>query len=130
LTEQGRTWFTYRGQEIEFYNRNLNGLETVTDLLSIEPTDVDQDKKRIGDLNLTSVDAIRIAYDLIGRGILSEKHLAFIQKEAELDKIVKPILHPNQYFHFLKWLKEKGEITSEEIERAKKILQEEVFSGI
>ena len=23
LTEQGRTWFTYRGQEIEYYNNNL-----------------------------------------------------------------------------------------------------------
>lgn len=130
LTEQGRTWFTYRGQEIEFYNRNLNGLETVEDLTSIFPEDVEQDKQRKGDLNLTSVDAVRITYDLIGRNVLSEKHLAFVQKEINLDKIVKPILHANQYMHLLKWLKEKGIVSNSEIEKAREILTEEPFSGI
>ena len=130
LTEQGRTWFTYRGQEIEFYNRNLNGLEKIEDLLDIENLDVEKDKTRKGDLNLTSVDTIRIVYDLIGRGVLSEKHLFFIQKEISLDKNVKPILHANQYFHLLKWLKEKGELTEKELEKAKIILKEEFFEGI
>ena len=130
LTEQGRTWFTYRGQEIEFYNRNLNGLETVEDLTSILPEDVERDKQRKGDLNLTSVDAVRITYDLIGRNVLSEKHLAFIQKEINLDKIVKPILHANQYMHLLKWLKEKGIVSNGEIEKAREVLTEEPFSGI
>ena len=119
LTEQGRTWFTYRGQEIELYNRNLNGLEKIEDLLGIEPADVEKDNKHKGDLNLTSVDAVRIAYDLIGRGVLSEKHLAFIQKETGLVKIVKPILHSNQYFHLLYWLKEKSELADNEIEKAR-----------
>lgn len=130
LTEQGRTWFTYRGQEIEYYNRNLNGLETVEDLLNIDQPDVEKDSIHKGDLNLTSVDAIRIAYDLIGRGVLSEKHLAFIQKETGINKIVKPVLHPNQYFHLLNWLKEKGALTDSEIEKARKIFQEEPYSGI
>jgi len=130
LTEQGRTWFTYRGQEIEFYNRNLNGLERVTDLTTIETQDVESDKDHKGDLNLTYVDAIRITYDLIGRGVLSEEHLTFIQKETGLNKIVKPILHPNQYFHLLKWLKTKNVLTSDEIKKAHKILQEEQYSGI
>lgn len=130
LTEQGRTWFTYRGQEIEFYNRNLNGFERVEDLLSIEPVDVEKDRLRKGDLNLTSVDAVRITYDLIGRGVLAEKHLAFVQKDTNLEKIVKPILHSNQYFHLLKYLKEKGAVTDAEIEKARQILQEELYSGI
>lgn len=130
LTEQGRTWFTYRGQEIEFYNRNLNGLERVADLLDVESADVNKDKNRKGDLNLTSVDAVRIAYDLIGRGVLVGKHLAFVQQETGLNKIVKPILHPNQYFHLLKWLKEKGELTERELQKAKEILKEELFEGI
>lgn len=130
LTEQGRTWFTYRGQEIEFYNRNLNGLEKIENLLDIESADVKKDKRRHGDLNLTSVDAVRIAYDLIGRGILSRKHLLFVQKTTGLNKIVKPILHSNQYFHLLRWLKEKGKLTERELQKAKKILQEEPFEGI
>lgn len=130
LTEQGRTWFTYRGQEIEFYNRNLNGLNEIADLLSIEPVDVEKDKAHKGDLNLTSVDAIRIAYDLVGRGVLTEKQVAFMKKETGLNKIVKPVLHSNQYFHLLKFLLEKGEITDSEIEKAHKILQEEQYSGI
>ncbi|MFH0969654.1 MAG: hypothetical protein V1804_04055 [Patescibacteria group bacterium] len=130
LTEQGRMWFTYRGQEIEFYNRNLNGLEKIEDLSDIELEDVEIDKKLMGYFNLTSVDAIRIVYDLIGRGILSDKHLSFIQKETGLNKIVKPILHPNQYFHLLKWLKEKGELTEKELKKANEILKEEIFDGI
>jgi hypothetical protein len=130
LTEQGQTWFPYRAQEIEFYNRNLNGLEKIEDLLQIERPDVEKDRKHQGDLNLTSVDAIRIAYDLIGRGILTENHLLFVQKETGLDKVVKPILHPNQYFHLLKWLKEKGKLSEKELEKAKEILKEEIFEGI
>jgi len=130
LTEQGRTWFTYRGQQIEFYNRNLNGLEKMDDLLNVETADVEQDKKRAGNLNLTSVDAVRIAYDLIGRGVLSEGHLKFIQQETKLDKIVKPILHANQYFHLLKWLKDRGAVSEKEIEQARKILNEENYTGI
>jgi hypothetical protein len=130
LTEQGRTWFTYRGQEIEFYNKNLNGLEKIEDLLEIERADIEKDKNHIGDLNLTSVDALRIAYDLIGRGILSEKHVEFIKKETSLSKIVKPILHSNQYFHLLNWLKERGALSENEIKEARKILQEEPYSGI
>ncbi len=130
LTEQGRTWFAYRGQEIELYNRNLNGLGNIEDLLSIEPADVEKDQKHKGNLNLTSVDAIRIAYDLVGRGVLSEKHLAFVQKETGIEKIVKPILHSNQYFHLLNWLKEKDVLTDTEIEKAQKVLQGEPYSGI
>lgn len=130
LTEQGRTWFTYRGQEIEFYNRNLNGFEKVEDLSSIESVDVEKDKRHKGDLNLTSVDAIRITYDFIGRGVLNEKHLAFVRKDARLEKIVKPILHSNQYFHLLKYLKGKGIVTDADIKKARRILQEEPYSGI
>ena len=130
LTEQGRTWFTYRGQEIEFYNHNLNGLKQIGDITSVELEDVEKDKKKKGNLNLTSVDAVRIAYDLIGRKVLSEKHVNFICSNTGIDKNVKPILHPNQYFHLLKWLKEKGEISEKEFEKANVILNEELFEGI
>lgn len=130
LTEQGKTWFTYRGQEIEFYNRNLNGLKKIEDFLSLELADVEKDKKQEGALNLTSVDTIRIAYDLAGRGVLSEKHLTFIKKDIGLDKMVKPILHPNQYFHLLKWLEKKGVLGGEELAKASEILKEEPYSGI
>lgn len=130
LSERGRNWMQYRGQEIEFYNRNLNGLNDIIDLLSIELADVEKDKIHKGDLNLTSVDAVRITYDLIGRGVLAEKHLDFVKRDTKLEKIVKPILHSNQYFHLLKYLKEKGAITDVEIEKAHQILQEEPYSGI
>jgi len=69
-------------------------------------------------------------YDLIGRGVLTEKHLVFVESETKLEKIVKPILHSNQYFHLLKYLKEKGAVTDIEIEKARQILQEEPYSGI
>jgi len=130
LTEQGRTWFTYRGQEIEFYNKNLNGFSDLSDILKIEKSDVKRDEKHKGDLNMTSVDAVRIAYDLVGRGVLKEKHITFIKSKTSLTQAIKPILHPNQYFHLLKWLKENKKITINEYSKAEEILSEEPFRGI
>lgn len=130
LTEQGNTWFAYRGQEIEFYHQNLNGLETVEDLLKLTRVDVEKDQMRTGDLNLTSVDAIRIAHDLIGRGVLTRDNLAYIKQEVGLDKNVKPILHPNQYFHLLNWLKQKGAVDETIMKKAQDVLRAEPYSGI
>jgi len=130
LTERGRSWFQYRGQEIEFYNKNLNGLENLKDLLQIDLQDVEKDKKRKGELNLTSVDAVRIVYDLIGRGILEEKHIKFIKTKLKIKKKVKPILHANQYFHLLKWLKDEGQINDSNLKKARQFIQEEKYQGI
>ena len=130
LTEQGNTWFTYRGQEIEFYNRNLNGLRDVKDLLDIEQKDVSEDEQKIADLNLTSVDAIRIAYDLVGRGVIGSEIVEYVKNEVGIEETVKPILHPNQYYHLLKWLKERGKIGDAEFSKMKKLLDETEYSGI
>lgn len=130
LTEQGRTWFTYRGQEIEFYNKNLNGFSDLKDILEIEKPDVKKDEKHQGDLNVTSVDAVRIAYDLAGRGILTEKQIEFVKAKTGLKQTIKPILHPNQYFHLLRWLKENQQITEKDYKKAQKVLVEEEWDGI
>lgn len=130
IEEQGRTWFTYRGQEIEFYNKSLNGFSKISDLLKILKADVRKDEKRKGDLNITSVDALRIAYDLIGRGILKQKHIKFIKSKAGFTKAVKPILHPNQYFHLLRWLKENRQVSTRDYHKAKKLMTEEPYAGI
>jgi len=130
LSERGRSWLQYRGQEIEFYNKNLNGLNQISEILKIDEADIEKDKRHRGDLNLTTVDSIRIIYDLIGRGILEKKHLDFIQKETSLNKAVQPMLHPNQYFHLLRYLKEKGQITDQQINMASQTLQEEPYTGI
>jgi len=130
LTEQGNTWFTYRGQEIEFYNRNLNGLENIKDILDIEKSDVKKDEERVTDLNLTSVDAIRIAYDLVGRGVIEPDLVEYIKREVKISETVKPILHSNQYYHLMKWLEEKGKIGEREMEKLRKVLEEVEYSGI
>ncbi|MFA4844480.1 MAG: hypothetical protein WC632_05975 [Candidatus Margulisiibacteriota bacterium] len=130
LTEQGKTWFTYQKHDIEFYNKNLNGLQSLDELLKIDQSDVNADIARKGDLNLTSVDAIRITYDLIGRGILNNKHLEYIKKKANITNEIKPILSSNQYFHLLEWFKEEGLITDKELERAAQILKKEPYTGI
>jgi len=129
LTEQGRTWFTYRAHEIEFYNRNLNGLKNVSDLLTIEAVDVGNDEKHIGELNVTSADALRIVYDLAGRRILTQEHVDIVIAATGLKGTVKPVLHPNQYFHVLKWLKERGQITQEEFNKAENIMAEKQYEG-
>lgn len=129
LTEQGRTWFTYRGQEIEFYNNNLSGFAELGDLLTVEKADVVKDESRQGDLNITFVDAVRIAYDLVGRGVLKEQHLDFVREQTKLTGEIKPILHPNQYFHLLNWLKEKSQISEEEYDKAESVLSQEPYEG-
>jgi hypothetical protein len=130
LTEQGNTWFTYRGQEVEFYHRNLNGLQQVADLLQLEQTDVIADQERVGEPNLTSVDTVRIAYDLAGRGLLQPAQLAYVLQEAGFDTTVKPILHPNQYLHLLQWLQENGQATDRDMAAVGAALPEQPFSGI
>ncbi len=131
LTERGISgWFPYRGQEIEFYNKNLNGINEVGELFELTKEDIDRDNKRLGGLNLTSVDAIRIVYDLIGRGLLKEEHLNFVRKELGVEMTVKPFLHPNQYHHVLMWLKEKNKIENVVLEKARKVLPKEDFKGI
>ncbi|MFA6423305.1 MAG: hypothetical protein WCW17_02510 [Patescibacteria group bacterium] len=130
LTEQGNKWFPYRGQEIEYYHKNLNGLEKIVDLLKIDEADVQKDRNKIGDLNLTSVDALRITFDLVGRGILDKKYIDFIKSITNLSETVRPILHINQYFHLLKWLEEKNQIGVDESKKLSKIIEEIPYSGI
>ena len=65
ITEQGNRFFAYRSHEIEFYNQHLNGLSEIKNLLAIDADDVKEDGKKVMNLHLTSVDAVRIAIDLV-----------------------------------------------------------------
>lgn len=129
ISERGREWFAYRAHEIEFYNRNLNGLESIADLLKIEFEDVELDADKKGDLNLTRVDTLRIGYDLVGRGVLQQKHLDYIKNEMRLDGEVSPFLHSNQSIHVLKWLLEKKVITPQEYSEMTQKIPETKFEG-
>ena len=99
-------------------------------MLKVEEVDVKKDENRYGDLNITFVDAVRIAYDMVGRGILNEKQVSFVKSKSGLVQNIKPILHPNQYFHLLKWLKVNNQITGKEYKKLNKIMTEEPYSGI
>ena len=130
LTERGRSWFAYRGQEIEFYNKNLNGIRHIKDLLEIERRDVKKDEKHKGDLNLTSIDAIRIAYDLVGRGILGKTAIQTVKKITNIDQDIKPLLHPNQYHHLVEWLEENKKIGKKEAQKLARFFPKEGYEGI
>ncbi|MFH1244425.1 MAG: hypothetical protein V1487_02555 [bacterium] len=130
LTEQGNTWFAYRGQEIEYYQRNLHPLQSLNDLSKITLQELKSDQNSTGSLNMTSVDLVRIVQDLIGIGILPPATLSWVKSKVSVDKPVKPFLHPNQYFHALSWLKFQGQIDGSIIKKASKVLQCEEFSGI
>jgi len=128
ITEQGNRWFPYRGYEIEFYNQHLNGFSQIKDIMTIEKNDVLEDGKKVMNLHLTSVDAIRIAIDLIGYGILKDDVLEFLKEKLNIDKKVPPILHPNQYHHLLKWLKNEEKAKDEDIKKLSEIMQEVAYS--
>ncbi len=95
LTEQGRTWFVYRGMQVEFYHRCLRPVWLEGNVLrpfaDLSLPDVHEDEARSGDIHLTSVDLDRIAADLRGLGILDGPGPAIESSE--------PILDPNQYWH-------------------------------
>ena len=130
ITESGRTWFDYKGQEIEFYNKNLNGLHALEDLMRLDTNDVIRDEAVASSFNLTSADAARIIYDLIGRSVFTHEEGLAALKKLNLEKNVSTILHVNQYFHLVRWLKSEGVIGGDAMQRLEAIFREEFFSGI
>jgi hypothetical protein len=129
LTEQGQKWFPYRGEEVEFYQMNLNGLSDLKDLLKIDKKDVEHDAKKRGSLNLTSIDALRLTLDLIGRGVLTQEHFNKLKEELKVTQEVPPFFHPNQYFHLMKWLISKKIATPDHLKKLNNIMKEKKYSG-
>lgn len=130
ITEQGKRWFPYQYQNIEIYNKCLNGLNELQDILNLELKDVREDENKPLNLHMTGVDAYRITADLIGRGILKNSTLEFIKKEFKLTDKVKPVLHPNQYFHLLKWLIIRGKASVSDLKKLQKSITEVKFEGL
>ena len=129
ITEQGQRWFAYRSDEIEFYHKNLIPLKSLGDLLSVTQDDVRADTQKPRSLHMTSVDACRIAVDMVGRGILPAEVADKIVKKLGLDSGVPPFLHPNQYFHLARWLQAQNLITGSEFEKLGKIFAEIKYSA-
>lgn len=130
ISERGNEWFAYRGQEIEVYHKNLNGISSIDELNDLTIEDVEADAQRIGDLNLTNVDAIRIATDLVGLGILSSGKLQQLKNELNISGTIKPFLHPNQYHALLKFMRGKNMIDDSVIDLLKTKFPYVEYSGI
>lgn len=130
ITEQGNRWFPYQYHNIEIYNKCLNGLSQIEDLLDISQDDVKEDEKKPLSLHMTAVDAYRIAADLVGRDVINKSVFDLIKKEFKLNDKVKPVLHANQYFHLMEWLKTKGYATSLNIKKLETIMTKEEFKGL
>ena len=128
ITERGNEWFAYRGHEVEFYHQHLNGFSDIKELLTIDKKDVKEDEEKSINLHLTSVDAIRIALDLVGQGILEKNIVEFLKEKLGIDKKIPTIMHSNQYHHLLRWLKEKGKVKDGDIKKLSEIMQERAYS--
>ena len=128
ITERGNEWFAYRGHEIEFYHRHLNGFSDIKDLLLIDYVDVKKDSEKAINLHLTSIDAIRIAIDMAGQGIIDRSVIEFLKEKLGVKKDIPTIMHSNQYYHLLKWLKSSDKIKDKDIENLSKIMKEVAYS--
>jgi len=124
ITEQGQRWFAYRSDEIEFYDKNLNHLKSLQDILNITQEDVQTDMKKQMSLHMTSVDACRIAIDMVGRGILPSETAENVIKKLGLNSGVPPFLHPNQYYHLMRWLQAQNLVTASQYEKLRQIFSE------
>lgn len=129
LTEQGQKWFPYRAHEVEYYHHNLNGLKDITDLNLLDSNDIKKDADKTGSLNLTSIDALRITIDLIGRGILDKDKYSIIQEKLNINDNIPPFFHPNQYFHLIRWLISQEIASINELTELEKIMKEEIYEG-
>lgn len=129
ITEQGDRWFPYQYHNVEIYNKCLNGFSSLKELMEIAPADVKTDENKPLSLHMTSVDAYRIGADLVGRGIIRKSTFDFIRKTFGLNDKVKPVLHANQYFHLMEWLKTKGKASNLEFKKLRKIISKENFEG-
>jgi len=129
ITEQGKGWFSYRSDEIEFYNRHLQGFKDLKDISTITPEDVKRDEERSLSLHLTSVDAVRIANNLVGLGVINKETAEFVKQDLGINGNVPPILSPNQYYHLLRWLKSKGKVNDNNIEKLMAIMKEIEYKG-
>jgi len=127
ITERGNEWFAYRGYEVEFYHQHLNGFNSMKDLLLIDKKDVEEDGKKAMNLHLTSVDAIRIAIDLVGQGIIDKEIIEFLREKLGIKTKIPTIMHSNQYHHLLKWLKSHKRVKDKDIEKLSKIMQEVAY---
>jgi hypothetical protein len=127
ITEQGKKWFPYKGHEIEFYNQHLNGFSDLRDILTIDQSNVSADAQKAPNLHMTSVDAARIAIDMIGYGVLKEDVMEFLKQKLGVGMEVPPILHPNQYHHLLKWLHVSGKVKEEDIKKLSEIMREVAY---
>ena len=88
---------------------------------------MEEDGKKSVNLHLTSVDAIRIAIDLVGKGLLKKDILDFLREKLEVKGQIPTIMHSNQYHHLLKWLKENKKITDKEIKELSEVMQEVAY---
>ena len=79
-------------------------------------------------LHLTSVDAIRIAIDLIGQGLIEKDIINFLREKLNVKEKIPTIMHSNQYHHLLKWLKSHNKITNKNIEKLSEIMREVAYS--
>jgi hypothetical protein len=104
LTERGKSWFAYQGQEVEFYHRNLNAVWIESGHLApfsrLDSADVSEDEARLGDRHITTTDYDRIIADLQGRGV--------VEGNLTQMSIAEPILSPNQYWHVAGLLEQQG----------------------
>jgi hypothetical protein len=104
LTERGKSWFAYKGQEVEFYHRNLNAVWIDSGLLEpfsrLSGAEVSEDDARRGDRHITTTDYDRIIADLQGRGV--------VQGDLTQMSVAEPILSPNQYWHVADLLEQQG----------------------
>jgi len=131
LSEQGKSsWMSYQYHQVEFYNKNLNGLSSVSVLNDVDSADVSNDAAKSISLHLTAADSIRIVQDLIGRGVLNTTHLDAIKREMGVAKTVRPILHANQYHHLLEWMRVKGYVGDDELQKLAVEFPKEPFTGI
>ncbi|MCL5019651.1 MAG: hypothetical protein M1426_04135 [Patescibacteria group bacterium] len=130
ISEQGNRWFPYQYQNIEVFNKCLNGFSRLEEILELESKDVQEDGDKSLGLHMTSVDSYRIIADLVGRSILDKKVLEFVENLNTLTDSVKPFLHPNQYFHLMRWLQMKGQVSPSQVKKLRKIITEKKFEGL
>lgn len=108
LSERGDRSFAYRDDNIEIFNKNLNSVELIDEVLTplndFDKDNLDKDKELSIEIDrnfhITTTDVNRIVYDLKALDVISEI-------PDQLDIKWEPILHQNQYYHVIRFLEKE-----------------------
>ena len=125
ITEQGGSFFAYRGHNVEFYQNALNPVESLQAWFGgLTRDEIERDEAANPDstMQCTTADAQRIAGDLLARNVISRGQFDSINRAIGLGEArVPPVLHSNHTVRFVRYMVNRGLLSDDTLGRLESV---------